>query len=68
MNSPKKIKYLHIFTETCGGDASFTVDNINQIEKMFTDLNFLVPIDRKVKDFARHLIQEGLPIYYYNYR
>ena len=45
-----------------------TTQNIHQIERMQSDVVFLVPIDRKVKEFTKHLSSENLPVYYYRYR
>ena len=55
-------------SETCGGDANLTMNNIHQIEKMQTDTVFLVPIDRNVKKFAKQLSKDEIPVYYFRYR
>merc|ERR1719270_3091310 len=54
--------------ETCGGNSNLTLENIHQLEKMLSDCTFLVPIDRKVQEFTKHLTPENLPVYYYRYR
>ena len=55
-------------SETCGGDANLTMNNIHQIEKMQTDTVFLVPIDRNVKEFTKQLSKDEIPVYYFRYR
>ena len=59
---------LPAILETCGGDANLTIDNIHQIEKMQSDMTFLVPMDLKVKEFAKHMSLENIPVYYFRYR
>ena len=61
-------KWVRYISETCGGNTNLTLDNIHQLEKMLTDTVFLVPIDRKIKTFAKQLSTDDIPVYYYRYR
>ena len=57
-----------IVLETCGSDTNLTMNNIYHIEKMLTDTAFLVPMDRKVKEFTKQLSKDEIPVYYFRYR